>query len=206
MNCSRVETLLTDYLDGTLDQPVQDAVAVHVSQCEPCSQLVADVSKLRVRLEGFPVAPVPEGFVERILTLTTGLPKERSLWQDLVMPTLRPFMTQRFALATLVLFVFLSLMVNLVGPPVAAVLNPQRLMESADRATLQATRYWATVQDYKTRVWQEAKLLGEDLYGRLDYYMVSTLLQSYSKSATSKEETTEPSPTPTDQRQSEERR
>jgi hypothetical protein len=91
-------------------------------------------------------------------------------------------MTQRYAFATLILFVFLSLMVNLAGPPAAAFLSPSRLAEEADRFSTSVSRTWAELQDFRTRAGQEFKLLKEDLYGRLDYHLISMLFKSYTES------------------------
>lgn len=182
MNCSRFETLLSDYLERTLEPPVQQAARAHLESCPSCQSLYGEVGILREQLQAFPTVEAPEDLVDRILVKTTGRPRTRSLWADMIVPTVRPFLTQRYAFATVMLFVFLSLMVNLAGPPAGAVLSPSRLAESADRATVQLNRTWAEIQDFKNRVFKEATLLTEDLSGRLDYHLISLLFKSYSES------------------------
>lgn len=181
MNCSSFETLLTDYMDGTLDVPVHEAASEHVRGCERCTLLSQEVTELRSDLGAFPRIQPPAGLVREILLRTTGLPKKRTLWQDFIVPTVRPFMTQRFAFATLVLFVFLSLMVNIAGPPVGAVLSPSRLVENADRFSGELSKKWAQFSDFRARAFNELRLMAEDLYGRIDYHLIRLLFESYNE-------------------------
>ncbi len=178
MNCSRFETILSDFRANRLEKPVMAAAQEHLEHCPSCRELLDEVAQLREQLQDFPVAAVPAELVDAILVRTTGKPEPRSFWRGLILPTIQPFLTQRYAFATVMLFVFLSLMVNIVGPPAAAVLSPSRLAESADRFTSRITRGWAEAVDFQARVVQEAKLLSEDLWSRLDYHLISTLLTS----------------------------
>ncbi len=182
MNCSRFETILTDYLERRLDSPVEQAVEVHLGDCEQCSALLENVVALRGELKDFPEITPPDDLVDRILLKTTGRPKPLSFWKETILPTMRPFFTKRFTFATVLLFVFLSLMVNLVGPPAGAVLSPAGLAESADKLTTQIVMKWAQVLSFTDSVAGEIRLLKEDLYGRLDYHLVSQFFKSYQKS------------------------
>ena len=182
MDCSRFETILTDYLERRLDLPVRQAVKVHLVDCEKCGALLGNVVALRRGLENFPELTPPEDLVDRILVKTTGRPKPLALWKETVLPAIRPFFTKRFTFVTVLLFVFLSLMVNLVGPPAGAVLSPGGLAESADKLTTQIAMKWAQVLSFTDSVAGEIRLLKEDLYGRLDYHLVSQLFKSYQRS------------------------
>ncbi len=182
MNCSRFETILTDYLEQRLDSPVGQAVDVHLRECERCEALLERVVALRRELENFPELTPPADLVERILVKTTGRPKPLPLWKETILPAIRPFFTKRFTFATVLLFVFLSLMVNLVGPPAGAVLRPGGLAESADKLTTQIAKKWTQILSFTDSVTGEIRLLKEDLYGRLDYHLVSQLFKSYQRS------------------------
>ncbi len=184
MDCSSFETLLTDLMDGTLEGPVREAADSHFESCDRCRQLRQQVAKLRGELEVFPWVRPPADLVHKILLQTTGLPQKRTFWADLILPTVRPFMTQRFAFATLVLFVFLSLLVNIAGPPVGAVLSPSRLAENADLVTGQISKKWAQFSDFRARAFNEVILMAEDLYGRIDYHLINSLLDSDSNTVT----------------------
>ena len=182
MNCSRFETILTDYLEQGLDSPVQQAVEIHLGDCEQCRALLENVVTLRRELEDFPELTPPDDLVDRILVKTTGRPKPLSFWKETILPTMKPFFTKRFTFATVLLFVFLSLMVNLVGPPAGAALSPGGLAESADKLTTQIAMKWAQALSFTDSVAGEILLLKEDLYGRLDYHLVSQHFKSYQKS------------------------
>ena len=109
MNCSRFETLLTDYLEKRLEPPVQSAAREHLAGCEACGRTFEQVVALHRALSDFPELKPPADLVDRILLATSGRPRGSRLWRDTVWPTFEVFMTRRFAFATILLFVFLSL-------------------------------------------------------------------------------------------------
>ena len=183
MNCQRFETLLTDYIDEALDQRVREAIDLHLEGCSNCTSLVNEVRDLRTDLEHFPEISVPPTLIEEILEKTSGKPQTYSVWQDYLLPAVRPFLTQRYAFATIMMFVFLSFAVNLAGPGFSASsLSPSALVAKADRFSSQVYRRWAEFNDFKSRVEDEFALLKEDLLGRLDYHLVTILFRSYSES------------------------
>ena len=186
MNCSRFETLISDYLDETLDRRVHEAISVHAERCPDCASLLQEVRDLQQELAYFPTLEPPEDLVDRILERTSGKPQKRSLWKDLVIPTVNPFLTQRYAFATVMMFVFLSLMVNLWGPGFSALsasqLRPSTIIDESYRFSNQIYKRWMQVKDFRTRLFEEIRLLKEDLYSRLDYHLIAILFESYSES------------------------
>jgi len=54
MNCSSFETLLSDYVDGTLDPRVRSALEQHLEICSDCTSLVEEVQSIRSQLADFP--------------------------------------------------------------------------------------------------------------------------------------------------------
>ena len=115
----------------------------------------------------------------------------RSIWADFIAPTLRPFKTQRFAFATLIMFVFLSLVANVIGPDFSALsfsdMSPSALVERADRFSNQIYRKWMQVKAVKSELSGEVWRLKEDLYGRLDYHLINMLLRSFQQSVQQQE-------------------
>lgn len=194
MNCSRLETLLTDYLEDTLDERVRQAVELHLRECPECSALARQVLELRRELAEFPEIRVTEEFIHRVLVKTSGVPRQNGMWRDLVVAWLRPLCTQRYAFATLVMFAFLSLTANVMGPTFSAagssLLNPAALVARADELTGQIYRSWEEFNGFKARVSEEVRLLREDLVGRLDYHLVTMLFASYDE--TVRDQQTEP--------------
>lgn len=186
MNCSRFEALLTAYMERTLDEPLRKAMGEHLKACAGCSRLLLQVQKLPAELARLPVLQPPAGLVESILELTVGRRPVRSFWADLILPTVRPFLTQRFAFATAMMFVFFSLMVNALGPDFSGLsysdLRPSRLLEETDRVSDLIYKKWREINEVKNRWMAELKLLKEDLYGRLDYHLITILFKSYGES------------------------
>ncbi len=183
MNCQRFETLLTDYIDETLDEHVRGAADAHLEGCPDCCSLVEDVRNLCEDLSHFPEVSVPPGLVDQIIERTSGKPQTLSLWRDYLFPAVRPFLTQRYAFATVMMFVFLSFVVNLAGPEFSASsLSPSALVARASRFSGEVYKKWAEFNDFKARVEREYELLREDLLGRLDYHLVTILFRSYNES------------------------
>lgn len=186
MNCSRFETLLSDYVDETLDPRVRSALEQHLEICSGCAALVEEVQSIRSQLADFPVVEPSRQLIESIIEKTTGRFRVRSLWDDFILPTLRPFLTQRFAFATLIMFVFLSLVANVIGPDFSAFsfsdFRPSALVERADRFSSQLQKKWFQVRNTQSRIVGEVWRLKEDLYGRLDYHLINMLFRSYQQS------------------------
>jgi hypothetical protein len=188
MNCSRFETLLSDYADGRLDARVQAAAAKHLEECSGCSTLLTEVQELREELQNFPEVQVSEELIDRILLRTSGRPEAYSFWKDLVVPTFQPFLSQRYAFATIMMFVFISFSVNMMGPGFSVSSYSSSLVAKADQVTDEIYRKWREFNDLKRQVSEEISFLREDLIGRLDYHLVTILFRSYSESIEDQEE------------------
>ncbi len=186
MNCSRFETLLSDYMDGTLDSRVHAAMDQHLQGCSRCSLLLEEVEQLRAELRDFPEVSVREELVERILEKTTGKPVDQPLWSGIILPAIRPFLSQRYAFATLLIFAFISFAVNVMGPGFSAAsasrLRPAALLARADAISSEVYKKWREFNDFKSQVNEEVRLFKEDLLGRLDYHLVTILFESYEES------------------------
>ena len=46
MNCEKYQSLLSDYLDGSLSGEDQNQIEIHLHQCEPCAQARNDLSTI----------------------------------------------------------------------------------------------------------------------------------------------------------------
>ncbi|RPJ56770.1 MAG: hypothetical protein EHM23_22585 [Acidobacteria bacterium] len=179
-------------MDQTVDPRLKDAMTEHLKECGTCSKLIQEVEHLRRQLNEIPQVSVPPGLVQRILERTSGAAPKRSLWADMVLPTIRPFLTQRYAFGTLIMLVFFALMVSMFGPTFSTMgysdLSPSNVAENADRFTDQIRKKWAQVKTYQAKVAGEAKLMKEDVYGRIDYYLINLLFKSYSQSVQKEEQ------------------
>jgi len=191
VNCSKFESRLTDYMEGTIDLRLNQAMGEHLVECQLCSALLTEVRDLRQSLASFPQISAPQGLVDSILDRTSGRPQKHSFWRDMVLPTARPFLTTRYAFGTGIMLVFISLLINIMGPGFstfgASDLSPSGMAENADRFTDQVRKKWVQVQAYQKRAVDEFRLMKDDLSGRLDYYLVNLLFKSYRDTIEQKE-------------------
>lgn len=191
MNCARLETLLNGYVEAELAPPVREAVEIHLQGCARCRELLAEVRVLREQLRVFPTVPVREELITAVLEATTGRPVRTPFWQEILGPWLACLRSPRYAFATLVMFAFLSLMVNVLGPSFSASsaswFSPTRLANRAEQLSVEAYRKWREFVEFRRSVVEELRLMREDLLGRLDYHLITIVFRSYQESLESHE-------------------
>lgn len=186
MDCQRFETLLSDLLGDRLDARVAEATLRHREACARCAELAAEVERVREELVAEPQLTVRRELIDAILESTSGIRSRGSLWQDVLRPTLRPFFSQRFAFATLIMFVSISVLANVMGPEFSAYSrNPSLLLEKADEVSTQIYGGWRRFNDFKTQAAEELALWRDDLLGRLDYHLITLLFREYDSEPTS---------------------
>ncbi len=66
MNCQKVETYLSAYLDGEVTLSERRAIESHVQQCRECRESVKSLSILKSHLEQLPEVEIPEGLEDRL--------------------------------------------------------------------------------------------------------------------------------------------
>ncbi len=73
-HCADCEAMLTDALDGTLSAADQELFNLHMADCGPCGQLLADAKRGAAWLEMLrnPAPEPPAALLERILAQTNG--------------------------------------------------------------------------------------------------------------------------------------
>ncbi|HRV08224.1 MAG TPA: zf-HC2 domain-containing protein [Acidobacteriota bacterium] len=192
MNCARFETLLSDYLEERLDATVRRAVEAHLADCPRCGELLRDVGELVTQLRELPEVEAPESLTEAILMRTSGKPERWSFKREFIEPVLRSLRSPRYAFGTLIMFAFFSLMVNVLGPGFSASsaswLNPGSLVGRAEELSGEAYRTWKEFVEFRRRVVEEIRLMREDLFGRLDYHLITMLFKSYQESVAQQQE------------------
>jgi len=187
MTCAAFETLLSEYMEGEVDPRTASHMEQHRKLCSQCSRLFDQVAEVRNQLREFPELSVSESLVRRILDQTAGSSSHNfHPWREVLVSFIYPFFSRRFAFATVIIFVFLSLMTNVVSPEFSAFsssrLGPSTLVEQANRVSNQIYQRWMEFNNWKEGVTEELILLKEDLFGRLDYHLVTMLFRSYNES------------------------
>jgi anti-sigma factor RsiW len=66
MNCQKVETYLSAYLDGEVTLSERRAVEAHVCECTDCQASLESLSILKSHLGYFPEVEIPEGLEDRL--------------------------------------------------------------------------------------------------------------------------------------------
>ncbi len=74
--CQEFVELVTDHLEGTLPQEVEQAIAAHLELCEPCRIYLDQISSTTTALRTLPTPTLPEPARERLLEVFTTLHRD----------------------------------------------------------------------------------------------------------------------------------
>jgi hypothetical protein len=144
MNCAELESLLCDYVDGTLKPAERERVERHLAQCAACSGLVRDASAAVSFLAQTPEVEPPKELVTRLMFQAAsaakhagGLRSGRLAWWE---PVLQPRFAMGMAM-TILSFAMLGRFVNI----------PIRQLQPRD---LNPVEIWAALDDRVHRAWE----------------------------------------------------
>jgi Putative zinc-finger len=125
MACSEFEALLSEALDGTLNDAARQRFEAHKSGCAVCRQTFTEVEAGMNWMEALPEVEPPARLLHGILAETTGKAEhlvpaaERSGWWQQVRqwmrPVLEPAMQPRFAMSAATAFFSVTLVLNVAG-------------------------------------------------------------------------------------------
>ncbi len=154
MNCTDLETLLCDFLDGTLGPAQKLEVESHLQACASCASAAADAAACMAFLRNVPPPEAPPALVTRIVFELThdgplparSQPRLLAWLRKLLDPVLQP----RFAMGMAMTILSLSLLARVAGIHVrqlsASDLNPVRIWQAADdrlyRSWMRARRFY----------------------------------------------------------------
>ncbi|MGA2595109.1 MAG: zf-HC2 domain-containing protein [Bryobacteraceae bacterium] len=79
MSCQIVRNSLSEFLDQRLAGEKRLRVAQHLARCRECATHLEELSEDRARLQGLPLAPVPERVQTQLLVLAS---RERARWNS----------------------------------------------------------------------------------------------------------------------------
>ena len=147
MNCLDLETLLCDYVDGTLDYIRKADVERHLAECPACAQTARDAAAAVIFMERAEAVEAPPELVTRIVfDLTGGRAKaqerRRDIWAALgrlVEPVFQP----RFAMGMAMTILSFAMLARLAG------INVRQLSLS----DVDPVKVWRTVDDRAYRAW-----------------------------------------------------
>jgi len=147
MNCSELETLLCDYLDGTLSPAQQAQVERHLAQCPACTEAAQDAKAVTALAGAAAKVEPPTELVTRILYDLASrhervLEKRQGPWAvlgHLMWPILQP----RFAMGMAMTVLSFSMLARVAGIDV-------RQLSVSD---LNPVKIWRTVDNRVYRTW-----------------------------------------------------
>ncbi len=168
VNCIEFETLLADYLDGTLGETERAALDGHASSCAGCRELMQDVAGAVAFLKrAGEVTPPPE-LVTRIayqapLGRTRQAFEKQGLLNRLAVKWLQPMLQPRLAMGMAMTILSFAMLERCTGTKVqhiqAADLNPVRIWsgmeDKAFRFKDRAVKYYENVRlvyEFETRL------------------------------------------------------
>jgi hypothetical protein len=157
MDCIKVESLLSEYMESCLPAEEMSGVSQHLDSCADCSALLAEMRAALSICQNCPSLDMDSDLVETILLRTSGRPRTLSFREKLNQYLLRPLLAPRFALGTSLATLFLVLMVNFMVPKLStsiASLSPIDLLQFMDRGVRQM--YGEVLKAYEVKnQWQD---------------------------------------------------
>ena len=106
MNCRKVQLLITDYLDGRIDQSEMNEIAAHIRECRDCAEEIRFLSWYRKQLEDTPRVNVPPDFLEHVIKKVSRITR-RGILEAMFSPPLIKIPIQAAALAVIVIIAVL---------------------------------------------------------------------------------------------------
>lgn len=167
MNCADLESLICDYVDGTLPADRKAEVERHLAQCPGCAGLARDSAAAVAFMErASDVEPPPE-LITRILfdapwTKGKAKPKGARRW---LAGVLSPILQPRFAMGMAMTVLSLSILRPFVAPV--------RQLQLSD---LEPSKVWAALDDRAHRAWARTVKYYDNLKV---VYQIQTMLREW---------------------------
>jgi hypothetical protein len=164
MTCAELETLICDYVDGSLGPDARTTVEQHLAGCRNCAELARDAAAAVGFLERAAEVEPPPELMTRLLfeapwahakTPASGL---RNWFRRILHPVLQP----RFAMGMAMTILSFAMLARFVTP--ARQLHPSDLAPA---------KVWAGLEDRVYRGWQRTVKFYESI--KIVYQIQSTL-------------------------------
>jgi len=145
MKCPEFESILADYLDGTLTNPERAAVELHAAECPACAAFMAEVSHGVSLLESMPPVEPPQELITRLAFHSpVGRirdPYERqTLWTRFQVKWLQPVLQPKFVMGAAMAVLSFTMLERCTGTRVehvqSADLNPVRVWGGMEMKTV----------------------------------------------------------------------
>lgn len=157
MNCSKLEQLLSAYMESSLRADEKSQVEEHLSGCRNCSELLQEMQSAAALCQSYPTLELEPDLLETILLRTTGRPRTLSFQERFHKYFWGPLLTPRFAAGAVLATLFLALTLNFMMPQLSSavsLLSPPEMLRMMDRGVQRLYREGLRVYN-KTNELQE---------------------------------------------------
>ena len=166
MNCTDLEILLCDYVDGTLGREDRAAVESHLAECAVCAELARDVAGAVAFIgRAAEVEPPADLFTRILFEVRAGKPEAArpAGWKRLLGQWLHPILQPRFAMGMAMTILSFSMLGRFAGIEVRQLklddLDPVKIVsvleDRVHRGWEAAVKYYDSlrlVYDIQTRI------------------------------------------------------
>jgi anti-sigma factor RsiW len=141
MNCAEFESILADYVDGTLGARERAAVDLHAAECANCREFMERVEEVDAPAELITriAYQAPRGRSHDALDVFGFWPELKAKWID---PWMQPLLQPRLAMGMAMTVLSFSMLARCTGAPVqhlqAADLNPAKVLANLEDRVLRA--------------------------------------------------------------------
>jgi hypothetical protein len=163
MTCAEIESLICDYVDGTLPPAGRAEVERHLNGCPACAEIARDSAAAVAFMDRAAAVEPPPELITRILfeaPWNKGKPKP-SAWRRWLAAVFGPVLQPKFAMGMAMTILSLSILLRFVSPAP---------MSSRD---WRPSRVWASIQDRSAYAWGRTVKFYDNL--KLVYQIQTTL-------------------------------
>jgi anti-sigma factor RsiW len=146
MQCTELESILADYLDGTLAASEQAALELHAAECAACSEFMAEVKNGANHLKKLEPVEPPPPLITRIAYLAPlgrvrGPFERQTLWSRFATKWLQPVLQPRLVMGMAMTVLSFTMLERCTGVKV----------ERVQAADLNPVRVWSGMEDKGVR-------------------------------------------------------
>jgi len=153
MTCAELETLICDYVDGTLGPETGSTVEQHLAACRNCAELARDAAAaVRFMERAANVEPPPELMTRLLFNAPWAHARPAGGIRNWFRKALHPVLQPKFAMGMAMTILSFAMLARWVTP--ARQLRPADLAPAA---------VWAGVEDRVYRAWQRSVKFYESL-------------------------------------------
>ena len=157
MHCAEFESIICDYVDGTLSPAQRATFDSHLAGCAECRLLVEEQRSLLSFLEGVPEVEAPPELITRLIQDSPARKVaaervKRGWFRRLIGPLIDPILQPRFAMGMAMTILSFSMLGKFAAP-----------VKQLKPSDLDPVKVWSAVEDKAHRTWERGVKYYENL-------------------------------------------